>query len=135
VDRPLWRIVLPILLLAFAAHRAGAAAIGWSAAPRPLALASGAEAAAAVLAALGLFFGGRLATVGVAALGVVMAAHAILLVWLLGAPALFPAMSRILAVAVGTGFFLWVVRTEIAPRRGDAPSVRDVPGRANRTHP
>jgi hypothetical protein len=115
VDRPLWRIVLPILLLSFAAHRAGAAAIAWSAVPRALALASGAEAAAALLAALGLFFGGRPATVGVAAFGVVVAAHALLLVWLLGAPALFPALSRILAVAIGTGFFLWVVRTEISP--------------------
>src|SRR5690606_9264608 len=79
VDRPLWRIVLPILLLSFAAHRAGAAAIAWSAVPRALALASGAEAAAALLAALGLFFGGRPATVGVAAFGVVVAAHALLL--------------------------------------------------------
>lgn len=127
MDRPLWRIVLPILLLGFAVQRAGAAAIAWSAAPRAVAAAVGFEALLAVAAALAIWLGGRWAGMAVLALGVAIAASAALMVFVLGAPALPAAASRILIAALGAGAFYWVLRGELGP--GSERSARpEAPG-------
>jgi hypothetical protein len=118
VDRPLWQIVLSILLLSFAVQRAGAAAIAWGAGPREWAIATGVEAVAACVAAVCLWIGGRPAAIGIVVLGVALAASAALLVFVFGASALPAAVSRILVAAIGAGGFYWVFRrefTEAAP--------------------
>jgi hypothetical protein len=123
MDRPLWQIVLSILLLSYAVQRAGAAAIGFGGAmPRELAVASAIEAGFAVVAAIGLWIGGRWAGITIVALGVAVAAHAAMLVFVLGAAAVPAAASRILIVALGAGAFFWILRHELTP--GSDPDAR-----------
>jgi hypothetical protein len=126
MDRPLWRIVLPILLLAFAVQRAGAAAIAWSAAPRVVAAAVAGEALLAVIAAIAIWAGARWSGAAILGLGIAIAASAALMVFLLGAAALPAAASRILVAALAAGAFFWVLRGELGggADRPDAPAGR-----------
>jgi hypothetical protein len=77
-----------------------------------MALAASVEAVAAAVAAVGLWIGGRWASLGVVVLGLAMAASAATLVFVFGAPAVPGAVSRILVAAIGAGAFLWIFRRE-----------------------
>jgi hypothetical protein len=113
VSRPLWRIVLSVILLSFGAHRVAASAIAWSSAvPREIALAIACEAAAGLVAGVCVWIGGRPAIVGVVVLGVAMAASAAMLVFVVGAAAVPAAVSRTLIAALGAVAFLAMFRLD-----------------------
>jgi len=133
VDRPLWQILLAIALLGLAVQRGAVAAVAFGgAAPREVAIASAVEAAVAVLAAIGLWVGGRAARMGVVALGVAVAAHAAILVWVFGAPAVPAAVGRILLAALSAGALFWVLRREFDLHPGP-DARRTTPNAAERT--
>lgn len=58
-DRPLWRILVPLIILSFGLHRVAAGILAWSAGVHPMRVASyGVVAVAAIVVAVILFRGG-----------------------------------------------------------------------------
>lgn len=118
MDRPLWRILLPILILVLALQRAGLAAfqvIG-PAEERAAALllGHGAEVVAAVAAALGLWLGRTWAAWAIFGLGVALGATALLQAFYLGVRPPASAVAQLLAAALGAGALGLLIRRELA---------------------
>jgi hypothetical protein len=78
MDRPLWRIVLAIVLLAFGLERGALAFAASASGPDAAVLCLALEAAAGVAAALGVFLAAAWAPASLIGLGVVLAATALL---------------------------------------------------------
>jgi hypothetical protein len=118
MDRPLWRILLPILILVLALHRAGLAAfqVLGPAEERAgvLLLAHGAEAVAAIAAALGLWLGRTWAAWAILALGVALGATGLLQAFYLGVRPPAAAVAQLLAAALGAGALGLLIRRELA---------------------
>lgn len=127
MDRPLWQILLPMFVLAFVAQRAALAFVGWEAGPG-VALAAGhaLEAAIGLTVAAGLWWGRRWVVGAILALGVSVAATALLGAFSLGALPALPAISRVLVAALAAGGLALFMRHELGesgtartPGRGD----------------
>jgi hypothetical protein len=114
VDRPLWQIVLCFLLLLFGAQRGAEAAMGFLAqGPRALTAGYGASALAAALAALGIWLGRTFALAAVIALGVTVAATAILEGATVGAAAFPASATQVIVAALGAGALVMALRHEL----------------------
>lgn len=114
--RPLWRILLPILILTFAAHRL-AVALFLDARGQLISAGFLLQAVSAVLLALGIWLGARWVLGAVLALGISIAATACLAMWTAGVFA-WPYLSQVLVTAVATGILFLVLRHEFYGARG-----------------
>lgn len=139
MDRPLWRILLPILILVLGIHRAGLAAMALLGdLHASLGIAHGAEAVIAVAAAVGLWLGRAWSAGAVVALGVALGASALLEGFYLGVRPPVAAVAQLLVAALAAGALGLLIRRELrAPAvLGDADDPeRAVPTRPEQHHP
>lgn len=134
MDRPLWRILLPVLILVVAVHRGVLAVVmGLGDAPGVLVAAHVVEAALAVAAALGLWLGHTWVTGAILGLGVAIGATALLEAFYVGVRPPAAAVAQLVVAAFAAGALAVLIRRElVAPAvRGDA----DDPAHAERTRP
>lgn len=130
MERPLWRILLPILLLVFAVNRGGSVAMALlGEASGLLAAAHSAESAAACAAALGVWLGRPWGAAFVLVLALALGATALLEAFFLGVRPAAAAIAQLIVVALGGGALALLMRRELIEprRRGDA----DDPARAS----
>jgi hypothetical protein len=113
MDRPLWRILLPILVLVLALHRAGLAAMTLLGDEPVLFLGHAAETLAALAVAIGLWLGHAWAGGAVLALGVALGATALLEAFYVGVRPPAAAVAWFLAAAVGAGALGLLIRREL----------------------
>ncbi|MDX1649396.1 MAG: hypothetical protein R3263_06040 [Myxococcota bacterium] len=139
MDRPLWRIFLPILILVLGIQRAGLAAMSFLGETHPLlGVAHGVEVVVAVVAAVGLWLGHVWSAGAVVALGVALAATTLLEGFYLGVRAPVPAVAWVLMYAIAAGALGLLLRRELrAPAvLGDADDPEDAsPTRPEERHP
>lgn len=117
-DRPLWRIMLSSLLVAFVGYRAiyiwGLATVDRAS---PVILAGYlVQCAAGVIAAVGLFFARRFTRVAILALGITIAATALLRGMAFGTMGLLWASAQALVVLIATAVG-WAILGHEIPRR------------------
>ena len=113
MHRPLWQILLPILIVSAAVQRGAAAAmLLLSAAPAAVGLGVGLEAGALVFAAAGLWFGGRTALASAVVLGLSAAVSAVLAIAALGPLAVPGALARLVFGGLGAAGLVYLGRQE-----------------------
>lgn len=102
-DRPLWRIIVPLVILSVAMHRAAAGAIVYlSEVPSGLVVGYGLQAMAALGVALGLFLGRRWTQGALILFGISLAGTAVVEGFLLGMGAAPMAASQVLVAVLLT---------------------------------
>jgi hypothetical protein len=117
MDRPLWQMVLALLLVGFAVQRAAVGFVLLSGDVQPLMfVAYGLQVAAAVVTAVGMWLGRRWSIGALIVLGVALAATAILeSLWLGVRPAVASA-GEILVLALSIGALGFVLSREFRAR-------------------
>jgi len=114
MERPLWRILLAIGILVVALHRLGMAGLALMGESTPVLLAAhAAEAAAALVAALGLWLGRRWTAPAILALGVAFGATALLDGFYLGVVPPAAAVAQLLVAVFAGGALALAVRREL----------------------
>lgn len=113
MHRPLWQILLPILLVGAAVQRgAGAAVLALSSAPAAATLGVGLETGALLLAAAGVWFGGRTALASAAVLALSATASAGLAIAALGPLAVPGALARLILAGLGAAGLVYLGRQQ-----------------------
>jgi hypothetical protein len=120
MDRPLWRIVLAIVLLAFGLERGALAFAASGSGPDAAVLCLALEAAAGVAAALGVFLAAAWAPASLIGLGVVLAATALLEAFAWGIRPPLAAIGQVVATGIGCGVLAVLVSRDSGAR--DAPT-------------
>jgi hypothetical protein len=116
VERPLWQIVLAILMAGAAVHRAAASAMLFLGADGSLLwLAMALEASGLAIAAIGLWIGGHAALFGAAMLGIGLCGSALALGAAGGAAMVPIAFGRLFVGILGAAGLAFVVRKELVP--------------------
>jgi hypothetical protein len=122
VDRPLWQIVLALMVAGTGVQRGGVAALAFlEDGPSLVTLALALEAAAFLVAALGLWIGGRAALRGALALGVCLVAGALAIAVAGGAQAVPNAIGRAFFGVAASAGLAFIVRTELLPQTKGTP--------------
>jgi hypothetical protein len=113
MDRPLWRMVVPLAILAFALQRGAVAAmLLLSDAPRAIGLAAALQVLALVALALAIFLGRSWAVVVAIGFALSVAATAALQVTLLGPAFLAVGLAQSAIAALGAIAVAWLARNE-----------------------
>jgi hypothetical protein len=115
VDRPLWQIVLAMLLAGTAIQRGAVAGAVWLGPEPAVGAGLALEAAGLAVAAATLWIGGRAALYGAGALGAGLAASAIV-TGVAGGPAALPAaFGRLVGAILGSAGLAWIAHKEFSP--------------------
>jgi hypothetical protein len=115
MHRPLWQIVLTLLIVGFVVRSGAAAVVAFLAEGEPSLLAAYAfQTAAGVATALGLWLGRPWVLGALVVLAVAIAASAFLESLVLGIRPLVTALGEVLIVAVATGALFLALRREFA---------------------
>ncbi len=132
MDRPLWQILLAMLLVGLAVERAAVGFVLYESALVPaLFVAYGLQVAAAVATALGMWLGRPWTIVALLALGATLVAAALLESLWLGVRPAISAASEVLIVLLSTGALALVLRHEFgggashSSERGPDPATKD----------
>jgi hypothetical protein len=121
MDRLMWRVLVPLVLIVFAFQRGEHAALAAPYVPLSLLTALVLQALAILAAALGIFLGRRwTATAGVT-FGAAAAATVVLQISVLGIGGLTLAASQILVATLGAAALAWLARREILPAGSRRP--------------
>jgi hypothetical protein len=116
--RPLWRIVLAVMLTSFALHRGAAAYIAWDGGlGEGFALALGAQSAAGLATALGVWLGRRWVLGCIAVLGATLLAAPLLAALTQGMAAALGVLSGALVFGLGAAALFFYLRHEHAAER------------------
>lgn len=117
MDRPLWQIVLALLVASFGVHRGAAAAMLYLGEGHPALLwGYTVQTLAAMATALGLWLGRAWVVGALLILGIAVTGTALFAGFFLGAGAVLVAVSQALVVAVATGALALVMHREIGVR-------------------
>lgn len=119
MDRPLWRIVIPLLIVGFAVQRGALAAMAvLSEAPLGIAVGAALQVAALLALALAIFLGRSWALAAAVGFGLAIVATAALQAAAFG-PAFFPrALAQLIVALVVVAGVGWLVRHEFPPASG-----------------
>lgn len=119
MDRPLWRMILPLVILGYAVQRGAAVALAHlSEAPGALTAAFAVQAAALVALALGIFLGRRWTILAAGAFALAALGTALVQVAVVG-PALVPrAVAEVTVAALVVAGVAWLVRHEFGAAAG-----------------
>jgi hypothetical protein len=116
--RPLWRIVLAVMLASFALHRGAAAYMAWTGElGEGLAAGLAAQAAAGLATAVGVWLGRRWVLGCVLVLGATMLVLPVLAALTHGAAAAVTALSATLGFGLGTAALYFYLRHELTAER------------------
>lgn len=121
MDRPLWRMILPLVILGYAVQRGAVVAVAHlSEAPVALTAAFAVQAAALAALALAIFLGRRWALVAAGAFALAAVGTAVVQVSIAG-PALVPrAVSEVAVAALVVAATAWLVRHELGSARSES---------------
>jgi hypothetical protein len=117
MDRPLWQILLPILLAGVAVQRAAVAAMLFLDSQPLLGSALALECSALLAAAVGILVGGRVALATAVLLAVAFAASAVLGIVGAGAIAVPAAVGKLTFAGLGAAGLTYLARNALGPRR------------------
>jgi hypothetical protein len=117
--RPLWRLLLPLLLVGAAFQRGAAATMLMLDDGSALAFGLALEAAVLIAAGVAVFVGGRPILWAAIAFGIASAVSAGLVVAVLGAPATPMALGKLAVGVLGAGGLAFLSRADPSP---DAPA-------------
>ena len=113
VDRPLWQILIPIFLVGVAAHRAALGFALFASEMGSVVVASYAlQIAAALVTAFGIWRGSPWAFAALLALGILLAAGALLEGFWLGLRPPLASVGEVIMIALSTGALALVFRRE-----------------------
>jgi hypothetical protein len=121
--RPLWRIVLAVILASFSLHRGAAAYMAHTGEfGEGLALGLAAQSAAGLATAAGVWLGRRWVLGCVVALGVALLALPVLAAFTHGTAAALSALSAAAVFGLGAAALFLFLRHELAPERRRSPA-------------
>lgn len=134
MDRPLWRMIVPLVILGYAAQRGAVVALAhMSEAPPALVAAFAVQLGALVALALAIFLGQRWALVAAAIFALAAVGTAVVQVSIVG-PALVPrAVAEVAVAGLVVAGVAWLVRHEFGSARasGEPPGPRGDQRRAS----